>query len=171
VGDDPLSSQQHQWIGVLLIAGQSDMSILQDLSEEILMQEAEFPATMLLELEGLFGLVLGSIFYFPLAAQLGEPLSNTVNELRTCPPLFGDWCAQYRCNCGHVLHDSQCMEELSYDPSLDVWIGHLLRNPKQRAWRGMVVPRVLHCVVGLWRHVVYSAHVQYSNKEETPLGV
>jgi hypothetical protein len=81
VGDDPLSSQQHQWIGVLLIAGQSDMSVLQDLSEEILMQEAEFLATMLLGLEGLFGLVLGSIFYFPLAAQLGEPLSDMVDEL------------------------------------------------------------------------------------------
>jgi drug/metabolite transporter (DMT)-like permease len=81
VRDDPSSSQQHQWIGVLLIAGQSVMSVLQDLSEEILIQEADFPATMLLGLEGLFGLVLGSIFYFPLAAQLGEPLSDMVDEL------------------------------------------------------------------------------------------
>jgi drug/metabolite transporter (DMT)-like permease len=81
VGDEPSSRQKHQWIGVLLIVGQSVMSVLQDLSEEILMQETEFPATLLLGLEGLFGLVIGSIFYFPLAAQLGEPISETVDEL------------------------------------------------------------------------------------------
>jgi drug/metabolite transporter (DMT)-like permease len=81
VREDPSSSQQHQWIGLLLIAGQSVMSVLQDLSEEIIMQEAEFPATLLLGLEGLFGLVIGSIFYFPLAAQLGEPISETVDAL------------------------------------------------------------------------------------------
>jgi hypothetical protein len=81
VGDDPSSSQQHRWIGVLLIAGQSVMSVLQDWSEEIIMQKAEFPATLLLGLEGLFGLVIGSILYFPLAAQLGEPIFETVDEL------------------------------------------------------------------------------------------
>jgi drug/metabolite transporter (DMT)-like permease len=83
VGDDPSSSLQHL-TGVLIIAGQSVMSVLQDLSKEILMQEAKFPATLLLGLEGLFGLVIGSISYFPLAAQLGEPLSDTVDELSAC---------------------------------------------------------------------------------------
>jgi hypothetical protein len=66
---------------MLLIAGLSVMSVLQDLSEEILMQEAEFPATLLLGPNRLFGLVLGSRFYFSLAAQLGEPLSVLVKEL------------------------------------------------------------------------------------------
>lgn len=81
--DEPAAGRQQdqQGIGLLLIAGQCVMSVLQDLSEEIFMQEAEFPATLLLGMEGLFGLVIGSIFYFPLATQLGEPLFETHDEL------------------------------------------------------------------------------------------
>ena len=50
----------------------------------------------------MFGLVVGSIFYFPpalVAAQLGEPVSETVDELNLggewkflrpdCPPFLG----------------------------------------------------------------------------------
>eukprot|EP00536_Pseudo-nitzschia_multiseries_P012655 jgi/Psemu1/260807/estExt_Genewise1Plus.C_4970009 len=46
-------------IGNVLIAGQCVFSVLQDLSEEIFLQEADFPATLLLGMEGLFGLAFG----------------------------------------------------------------------------------------------------------------
>mmetsp|Transcript_14233 Transcript_14233/g.35716 ORF Transcript_14233/g.35716 Transcript_14233/m.35716 type:complete len:423 (-) Transcript_14233:23-1291(-) len=55
--------EQRFFIGNLLILGQCVFSVLQDLSEEIFMQEAEFPATLLLGMEGLFGLVFGVPIY------------------------------------------------------------------------------------------------------------
>jgi drug/metabolite transporter (DMT)-like permease len=79
--DANAASKRDRWIGLLLIIGQSIMSVLQDLAEELFMQEAEIPATLLLGMEGLFGLVIGSIIYFPLATQLGEPLSETMDNL------------------------------------------------------------------------------------------
>lgn len=56
--------QQRFFIGNLLIFGQCVFSVLQDLSEEIFMQEADFPATLLLGMEGLFGLTFGVPIYF-----------------------------------------------------------------------------------------------------------
>mmetsp|Transcript_15240 Transcript_15240/g.38386 ORF Transcript_15240/g.38386 Transcript_15240/m.38386 type:complete len:209 (+) Transcript_15240:40-666(+) len=59
------SVEEHRFfIGNLLIFGQCVFSVLQDLSEEIFMQEAEFPATLLLGMEGVFGLVFGVPIYF-----------------------------------------------------------------------------------------------------------
>jgi len=55
--------EQRFFIGNLLILGQCVFSVLQDLSEEIFMQEAEFPAMLLLGMEGLFGLVFGVPIY------------------------------------------------------------------------------------------------------------
>mmetsp|Transcript_22228 Transcript_22228/g.61892 ORF Transcript_22228/g.61892 Transcript_22228/m.61892 type:complete len:564 (-) Transcript_22228:1131-2822(-) len=46
-------------VGNVLIFGQCVFSVLQDLSEEVFLQEADFPATLLLGMEGLFGLVFG----------------------------------------------------------------------------------------------------------------
>jgi UDP-N-acetylmuramyl pentapeptide phosphotransferase/UDP-N-acetylglucosamine-1-phosphate transferase len=56
-----------QWIVILLIVGQCIMSVLQDFSKELFMQEAHFPPMLLLGMEGLFGLVIESTLYFPLA--------------------------------------------------------------------------------------------------------
>lgn len=56
--------EQRFFIGNLLIFGQCVFSVLQDLSEEIFMQEAEFPAMLLLGMEGLFGLTFGAPIYF-----------------------------------------------------------------------------------------------------------
>ena len=59
------ANEEHQFfIGNVLILGQCLFSVLQDLSEEIFMQESNFPATLLLGLEGLFGLVFGAPLYF-----------------------------------------------------------------------------------------------------------
>lgn len=55
--------EQRFFIGNLLIFGQCVFSVLQDLSEEIFMQEADFPATLLLGMEGLFGLIFGVPIY------------------------------------------------------------------------------------------------------------
>lgn len=46
-------------IGNILIVGQCIFSVLQDLAEEIILQETEFPATLLMGMEGMFGLILG----------------------------------------------------------------------------------------------------------------
>jgi drug/metabolite transporter (DMT)-like permease len=55
--------EQRFFIGNMLIFGQCIFSVLQDLSEEIFMQEANFPATLLLGMEGIFGLVFGVPIY------------------------------------------------------------------------------------------------------------
>jgi drug/metabolite transporter (DMT)-like permease len=78
--DDGSGNERDQWIGMVLILGQCIISVFQDLSEEFLLQDSEFPAT-LLGLEGLFGLVVGSIVYFPLASKFGEPLVETMESL------------------------------------------------------------------------------------------
>ena len=57
------SDGQKFFIGNILILGQCFFSVLQDLSEEIFMQEANFPATLLLGMEGLFGLIFGIPIY------------------------------------------------------------------------------------------------------------
>jgi drug/metabolite transporter (DMT)-like permease len=80
---DGSGNERDQWIGLVLILGQCIISVFQDLSEELLIQDAEFSATLLLGLEGLFGLVIGSCIYFPLASKLGEPLAETMESLST----------------------------------------------------------------------------------------
>ena len=62
--DGEAAQQQHEFVmGNLLIFGQCLFSVFQDLSEEIILQEAEYPATLLLGLEGLFGLAFGIPVY------------------------------------------------------------------------------------------------------------
>ena len=50
-------------IGLLLIVGQCVMSVLQDLAEEVFIQASDFPPTLLLGMEGFFGLIMGSILW------------------------------------------------------------------------------------------------------------
>lgn len=54
----------HHTIGNILILGQSLMSVSQDITEEIFLHEAEFPATLLLGMEGLYGLILVGLLSF-----------------------------------------------------------------------------------------------------------
>ena len=79
---DITRSAADQIIGVVLIVGQSVMSVFQDIAEELFMQEGEFPATLLLGMEGFFGLIFGLILYFPLASIFGENRSETVEQLK-----------------------------------------------------------------------------------------
>jgi drug/metabolite transporter (DMT)-like permease len=70
-----------EMIGILLTTGQSFLSVVQDMAEELFMQEADFPATLLLGMEGLLGLMVGGMLYFPMAPLFGEVPSETWNKL------------------------------------------------------------------------------------------
>jgi hypothetical protein len=76
-------------IGVILIILQSFLSVLQDLAEEIFMQAASFPPTMMLGMEGSYGLVLGLIIYFTIGDKIGiEDTGLTMQLLREHPKLL-----------------------------------------------------------------------------------
>jgi hypothetical protein len=57
--DTPRQAPSDQTIGALFIFGQCVTAVGQDMAEELLLQEANFPATLLLGMEGLFGLIVG----------------------------------------------------------------------------------------------------------------
>lgn len=64
------TEEEHKFfIGNMLIFGQCIFSVLQDLTEEIFMQEANFPATLLLGMEGLFGLIIGIPIYMLFSSE------------------------------------------------------------------------------------------------------
>lgn len=75
------STVDKQIIGILLILGQSVMSVIQDLTEEVFMQEAAFPPALLVGMEGAYGLVIAVILYFPIAPLLGENPSDVADSL------------------------------------------------------------------------------------------
>jgi len=85
--DEESFSLDAKIIGHFLIFGQCIMSVLQDLAEELFMQEAQFPATLLLGMEGFFGLVFGIFCYYPLAPFLGEDPSKSWDLLLGDPKL------------------------------------------------------------------------------------
>jgi len=69
-------------IGVVLIILQSILSVLQDLGEEIFMQATDFPATMMLGMEGLYGFCIGLVIYFTVGDQLRiEDIDSTMSML------------------------------------------------------------------------------------------
>ena len=78
-----------QVIGILLILGQSIMSVLQDITEEVFMQEAAFPPALLVGMEGLFGLIIALILYFPLAPLFGEKPSAVLEDLQSNGKIVG----------------------------------------------------------------------------------
>jgi len=79
--DDAKGSSRDQIIGIALILGQSMMSVIQDLTEELFMQEADFPPALLVGMEGSFGLIIALVLYFPIAPLLGEQPSSVLNDL------------------------------------------------------------------------------------------
>jgi hypothetical protein len=75
------ASVNGQIIGILLILGQSVMSVIQDLTEEVFMQEAAFPPALLVGMEGACGIAIAIILYFPIAPLLGENPSDVASSL------------------------------------------------------------------------------------------
>jgi len=63
-GNTIINGPEKAFIGVILIVLQSILSVLQDIVEEIFMQAASFPPSMMLGMEGLYGLVVGLVIYF-----------------------------------------------------------------------------------------------------------
>lgn len=78
-GNEPTIRNDDVLISTSLIIGQCVMSVCQDMAEELFMQETEFPATLLLGMEGVFGLIFGVPLYFLLAPYFGETPSDTWN--------------------------------------------------------------------------------------------
>mmetsp|Transcript_31292 Transcript_31292/g.64442 ORF Transcript_31292/g.64442 Transcript_31292/m.64442 type:complete len:456 (-) Transcript_31292:84-1451(-) len=79
---EKVNSSRDQVIGIVLIFGQSVMSVIQDLSEELFMQEGGVPPALLMGMEGLYGLIFGLVFYIPIAPFLGEQPSDVANDLK-----------------------------------------------------------------------------------------
>jgi hypothetical protein len=71
-------------IGVVLLVVQSTLSVLQDIGEEIFMQAADFPATKMLGMEGLYGLVVGLLAYVAFGDELSwiEDVNATLSTIR-----------------------------------------------------------------------------------------
>lgn len=96
--EDEESNQQQQHsttVGVMLIVFQSIPSVLQDIAEEIFLQtttdENEFPATLMLGYEGLYGFVLGLLIYTIFGSShlmVIEDVDSTISTLRNDPQLI-----------------------------------------------------------------------------------
>ena len=69
-------------IGALLIVGQCVTAVGQDMAEELFLQEADFPATLLLGMEGLYGLLFGIPLYLLFAP---ESMGTTLGGLEASP--------------------------------------------------------------------------------------
>jgi hypothetical protein len=76
-------------ISVALIVLQSTLSVLQDVGEEIFMQSANFPATKMLGMEGVYGFVVGVVAYAVIVGRGGgdwlrsiEDVGSTLTTLR-----------------------------------------------------------------------------------------
>ena len=80
---------RHAWIGDVLIVGQCVMSVIQDMTEELFMHEAAFPATLLLGMEGLFGLLFGVPLYLCFARKFGESPAATRDAIASSPSKAG----------------------------------------------------------------------------------
>ena len=87
--DEKQSSQKDITIGIVLIIGQSILSVLQDIAEELFMQASDFPPTLMSGMEGAFGLVFGLLLYFICGKRLGEDPGSTLQLLRDRPQMLG----------------------------------------------------------------------------------
>ncbi|KAL7533520.1 hypothetical protein ACHAXR_005280 [Thalassiosira sp. AJA248-18] len=80
--DEGTRGAQDVMIGVVLIILQSVLSALQDLGEEVFMQAADYPATLLLGIEGLYGFCIGLIIYSTIGDKLMiEDIDSTISML------------------------------------------------------------------------------------------
>lgn len=84
------TNSQDQVIGILLILGQCISSVFRDVSEEVMLHEADFPPALLIGMEGLFGLVVALILYFPLAhIVIEEQQMTALQDLKSNTKIVG----------------------------------------------------------------------------------
>ena len=83
-GDGNRHEKSDAMIGILLIILQSTLSVLQDIGEEIFMQAYDFPAMMMLGMEGLYCFCVGFIIYTSSGNKLDkvEDIGSTLATLR-----------------------------------------------------------------------------------------
>jgi len=79
--DDERQSSTDALIGFAFVLGKVLSSVLQDMSEELFMQETNFPATLLLGLEGCAGLLLSVPLYFLVGPYVGEDPMNAFAQI------------------------------------------------------------------------------------------
>ena len=82
------SNVRDQTIGIALIVGQSILSVLQDISQEFFLQEAQFPPLLMLGLLGISALSIALIVYFPLALVLGQGPTTILDEFANSSQLI-----------------------------------------------------------------------------------
>jgi hypothetical protein len=78
--DEAARLKRDHFIGAVLIVGQSLTAICQDMAEELFLQEADFPATLLLGMEGMFGLFFGIPFYLLYATETPSEIWATLQS-------------------------------------------------------------------------------------------
>merc|ERR1711937_212117 len=77
--ESSISTAKSHAIGNLLILGQSLFSTFQDISDEIFLHEADFPATLLIGMEGLYGVVFMCITFPFFRSYITEIKRDEVN--------------------------------------------------------------------------------------------
>jgi hypothetical protein len=88
-GSDSSNSSRRTLTGLMLILAQSIMSAIQDIAEEIFMAESDFPATLLLGMEGLLGFMIGAVLYVPIAPLFGEDAVMAWQQFTATPSTWG----------------------------------------------------------------------------------
>ena len=87
--NDNDESRRDHWIGAALIVGQCVTAVGQDIAEELFLQETDFPATLLLGMEGIFGLIFGVPLYLKFSPETPQ---ETLTNLRE-----SEWQTFYLC--------------------------------------------------------------------------
>jgi drug/metabolite transporter (DMT)-like permease len=79
--EDEDDEGNNHFVGIGFVLAKVVAAVSKDLSEEIFMQVADFPATLLLGMEGLYGLLFAIPLYLTLGSYLGENPSDTWEKL------------------------------------------------------------------------------------------
>jgi len=78
-------------IGISLVVARSIVAVFQDLSEELFMQASDFPPTLLLGFEGIFGLIFGFFLFFFYGENFGEDFPSEITTILKQSPQKSAW--------------------------------------------------------------------------------
>jgi hypothetical protein len=123
-------------IGILLIIGQTCFSVLQDISEEIVMQEGGMPAAQLLGVEGCFGVVLGTPLYLVLAGFLDQDPLEPFQALSASRD-----------------EDDSTITFVVFSLGLECRTCYILCQWRRKSWRGVEHSRIVHWPGWFWYRV------------------
>mmetsp|Transcript_38704 Transcript_38704/g.116262 ORF Transcript_38704/g.116262 Transcript_38704/m.116262 type:complete len:539 (-) Transcript_38704:456-2072(-) len=89
--DEPFNNSGNLFVGNILILGQCILSVVQDLAEEVFLQETDMPATLLLGMEGMYGLLFGIPLYLFMAPKTGEASLAEIWAALVSDPIKGGY--------------------------------------------------------------------------------